>query len=209
MCPIGEAMTNFQKTLVALTSIRNSIERAALCLYAVNGSNLSDKPDRVSDPFLLFTLQNYLLILLCSFLDEWRRFSSFAKNDARVIQANKIVKPAMDRFQRWPHLHKIRSGMLAHSPNNSGEMIFPWEAFAKYRCPTTLEEILLLAFCSLMAVDHVKDRFAEDQAEAEKEILNMDRAIKAQGVPNTAQLESEFAAIQEQISGLKKQQGHT
>ena len=199
-------MTDFQKVLVALTSIRNSIERATLCLYSVDGSHLSDRPDRSGDPFLTFTLQNYLLILLCSFLDEWSAFSSHAKNDDRVREALKIVKPAMDRFKRWPHLHKIRSGMLAHSPNNHGEITFPWVAFAKYRCPSTLEEILLLAFCAFMAVDYVKARFKEDQSEADAEILKMDRIIEAQGVLNTAELEKEFSAIQTEISRIKEEQ---
>ena len=196
-------MTEFQKVLIALVSIRNSTERAILSFYSFQGSNLASKPDRENDPYLKFTLQNYLLILLCSFLDEWNALSSHAKDNEAVREAQKIVKPALDRFKKWPHLHKIRSGMLAHSPNNHGELILPWEAFAKYRCPTTLEEILLLAFCALMAVDYIKARFQGELSDAEASILEMDRTINIQGIPNTKSLEKTFSEIQDEITKNK------
>ena len=198
-------MTSLQKTIVSLTAIRNSIERGILCLYSFQDHHLSDKPGRINDPYLIFTLQNYLLILLCSFLDEWGRFAAFAKNDKRAKTTLITVKPAIDRFRKWPDLHKIRSGLLAHSPHQKNDKVmFPWEAFSEYRCPTTPAEILLLAFCTLMVVDHMRSQFTQEQAEAEKEILIMDRVIIAQGVPDAKGLEKEFVTIQEEINKNKR-----
>lgn len=165
----GAPMTEFQQTIVALTAIRNSIERAVLCLYSAQGANLASRPDRTNDRFLTFTLQNHIQILLCSFLEEWRIFSSFGKGDARVKETLQIVSPAIDQFRRWSGLHKIRSSLLAHSPRDTnGRIVFPWVAFRENRCPTTLEETLLLALCALMSVDNVKERHKAEQAEAEK-----------------------------------------
>ena len=198
-------MTKFQETIVALTAIRNSLERAMLCLYSVNGSHLSDKPDRTKDQYLLFTLQNHLQILLCSFLEEWSKFGGFAKTDESVKETLRIVSPSTNRFKQWPGLNKIRSCLLAHSPRDtSGEIVFPWVAFGKEKCPTTLEETLLLTFCALMAVDNVKARHKAEQDKAEKEIFGMNRAIATQGIPNTAELEKQFADIQKQINENKK-----
>jgi|GEM_PF-5808150 hypothetical protein len=197
-------MTEFQESIVALTAIRNSIERAMLCLYSVEGVHLSGRQERLNDPFLVFTLQNYIQILLCSFLEEWQRFSSFAKKDDTVKETARIVLPAIDRFKKWPGLYKIRSSMLAHSPRDKGRSImFPWVAFGKLRCPTTLEETILLAMCALKSIDYTKERYKVEQTEAEKEIFKMDRAINIQGISNTKELEFFFYEIQKQIEQNK------
>lgn len=201
-------MTNFQESIVALTAIRNSIERALLCLYSADGTHLVARTERIKDSVLIFTLQNYIQILLCSFLDEWQAFSSFAKNDDSVKKTARILAPAIDQFKKWPGLHKVRSNMLAHSPRDRGKKIFfPWVAFKNLRCPTTPEEIILLALCALRSVDYVKEQYKTEQIEAEKEILKADRSIAVQGIANIKELERTFSEIQKQIEQNKLKLG--
>lgn len=198
-------MTKFQETIVALTAIRNNLERAILCLYSASGSHLASKPERLKDQNLLFTLNNYLQILLCSFLEEWSKFGGFAKKDESVKETLRIVSPATSRFKQWPGLNKIRSSLLAHSPRDkNGKIVFPWVAFGDEKCPTTYEETLLLTSCVLMAVDNAKARHKSEQEEVEKEILAMNRTIAIRGIPNTSELEKQFADIQKQIEENKK-----
>jgi hypothetical protein len=96
-------MTKFQETIVALTAIRNSLERTILCLYQANGSHLEDKPERIGDQYLLFTLNNHLQILLCSFLEEWSKFGGFAKTD----KSDKVHKFVIDSFNQAVKQHQI------------------------------------------------------------------------------------------------------
>jgi len=198
-------MTKFQETIVALTGIRNSIDAATRCLYSVDGSNLAERVDRFKDSTLRFTLQNYIQILLNSFLEEWQRFAAFSKSDTGVKVVLKNVSPATARFKQWPGLWKIRSSLLAHSPRDkNGSLIFPWQAFNNNKCPTTLEETLLLAFCAILSVDNARKIYVEQQAEAEKEILKENRVILKQGISSTSDLENEFYTIQKQIEQNKK-----
>lgn len=198
------SLTKFQETLVALTATRNHLERAMLCFYSASGARLSAKPDRIKDPYLCFTLQNYLQILLCSFTEEWSTFGGFAKTDERVKETLRIVYPATNRFAKWRGLEKIRSGLLAHSPRDkNGKLVFPWDAFREQRCPNTLEETLLLTFCAIMAIDIVRERHKMEQEKADGELLAMNRSIMTQGISDTAALERDFAEIQNRISENK------
>jgi len=201
-------MTNFQKTIINLTAIRNNLERVIRCIYSVDDSSrLSNRPERIEDSLLCFILQNYLQILLCSFLEEWGKFSGFAKNDVKVMGTLQIVSPATKQFKKWSGLRKIRSCLLAHSPRDkSGEIVFPWIILNKEKSPTTLEETILLTFCVFLIVDNINERYESEKEIAVKEILAMDRKVTTQGIPDTAELEKQFANIQSQVAKNKQEE---
>ncbi len=189
-------MTPLQQSLVILTAVRNSIERVVLCFYNANGSTHSRRPDRYSDVNLSFSMQNYLQILLSSFLEEWRRFSSFAKDNPDVRETLCQVQPAMVRFKPGKDLRSVRSKMLAHPfRENNGNIVFAWELFRDSDTPTTFAETLLLGFCALMVVDRVQARHAQDLAAAESHLLQQDRSVPEKGVITPIELHAEFARI--------------
>jgi hypothetical protein len=180
------------------------IERAVLSLYKANGHNLRSRPDRFNDPYVAFTIQNQLQILLASFVEEWGRFSALAKDNLDVRETLRQVQPSMDRFKGWPDLRSVRSKVLAHPfRTKSGELLMAPAVLRSSKAPTTLAETLLLGFCALLAVDRVKARHSAEQAAAEQEMLAEDRSIQEQGIRTAAELEREFYRINEEMRRTK------
>lgn len=187
-------------TLSNLIALRNSVERAALCLYSVDGSGLIARDDRVADPFLCFTVQNHLQILLSSFLEEWPRFSAVAKDDLDVRETLRQVKPAIDRLKSWQDLPSVRSKLLAHPyRDKNGDPVLAWDVLRESKSPTTLGETLLLAFCVCMAVDRIKARHAAEVSEADGRLLRLDRTYPSKGIATAQELEEELQKKQAQL----------
>ena len=198
-------MTSEQQTLTILIALRNAIERVVLVFYEANGSNLSGRSDRFGDAGLVFTAQNHLQILLSSFLEEWPRFASRAKDDPDVRETLRQVQPAMDRFKGWRGLQAVRSKLLAHPfRDRSGSAVFAWDVFRESEAPTTFHETLLLGFCALTTVDRLKARHAEEIAEAQAHLESIDRTIPEKGITTTEELEAEFAKLQGEMAATNK-----
>jgi hypothetical protein len=192
-------MTPAQQSLVALIGLRNSIERVILCFYSVNtsGTNLEARSERFPDANLCFAMQSYLQILLSSFLEEWPRFASRAKNDPDVRKTLQLVQPAMERFEGWRDLPSVRSKVLAHPfRDKQGQIVLAWDVLRDSKAPTTFAETLLLGFCALMAVDRVKVRHAKEVAETDSYLLQLDRTVPEKGILTATELEAEFARLQ-------------
>lgn len=198
-------MTPEQQSVVVLIALRNSIERVILCFYSATGSNLPARSDRFADPNLCFAMQNHLQILLSSFLEEWPRFASRAKDDSRVRETLRQVQPAMDRFKGWKDLPSVRSKLLAHPfRDRHGNIAFAWDVFRDSSAPTTLAETLLLGICVLMVVDRIKARHAEEVADAERHVLQLDRAVPDKGISTSTELEAEFTRLQAALAATRE-----
>ena len=200
-------MSPLQQSLLVLAALRNSVERVILCFYNYNrdSSELSGRPDRLSDVNLCFSVQNYLQVLLSSFLEEWSRFSALARDDSRVRDTLREVKPAVDRFRCWKDLRSVRSRLLAHPfRDRSGTIVFPWDVFRDSDVPTTLAETLLLGLCVQMVVARVQARHADDRSAAESQLLQQDRSVPRKGLSTTSELEAEFARIQAALQAACK-----
>ena len=198
------SMTPLQESLIVLTGLKNMLERALRSFYNMTGSHLSGRPGRLSDPFLCFSMQNYLLILLSSFLEEWRRFSSFAKDDSDVRETLRQVAPAMDRFKGWKDLRSVRSKLLAHpSRGTDGKVVLAWDVFRTSDAPTTFGEVVLLSLCVLIVIDRVSARHSQDRTAAERQLLQLDRSVPRKGLTTSGELEAELARIQAAMNQQK------
>jgi len=194
---VGSRLTSIQESLVILTAIRNQIEKVVLAFYDVSGTELSARPDRFADQNLRFYSQNYLQILLSSFLEEWGRFSALAKDNVHVLETLNQCKPAMDRFKNWKDLRNVRSQLLAHPfRDKDGRIALPWDILRGSRTPTTLGETLLLGFCSNLVIDRMKARHEGERAAAEAILLRQDRTVPQKGISTSEQLEKIFAEVQ-------------
>ena len=185
-----------QESLIILTAIRNQIERVVLAFYNADGSELSARPDRLADLRLCFFSQNYLQILLSSFLEEWGRFSALAKDNRDVRETLKQTQPAMAQFKKWPSLRNVRSQLLAHPfRDKKGKLALAWDVLRSSRAPTTFGETLLLGFCALMAVDRIKARHENEHKAAEAILLQQDRSVPEKGIATAEGLERIFAQV--------------
>lgn len=190
-------LSDTQRSLVALVAIRNAVEKVTFTFFDPNSTGVSERPDRFSDANLCFSTQNYLQILLSSFLEEWGHFSSFAKDDLYLRDTLRQVTPAMDQFKGWKDLRSVRSKLLAHPfSDRHGNLLFPWDVFRENDSPTTLAETLLLGFCVLFVVDRVKTRHSEDVNDADEQLLKLDRSVPEKGISTMKELVTEFNRIQ-------------
>ena len=73
------------------------------------------------DDDLKFSLNNKMLIDICSFLSEWKRFGNYAKNDARIRETMEITAPAIKRLRSWRGLEGMRNTMLAHGHRDDND----------------------------------------------------------------------------------------
>ena len=196
-------ITAIQESRIILTAIRNQIERVLLAFYSANGAELSARQDRLADSDLCFYSQNYLQILLSSFLEEWGRLSALAKDNKDVLETLKQTKPALDQFKKWPGLREVRSRLLAHPfRDKNGKLALAWDVLRGSRAPTRFWEMLLLGFCALMAVDRLKARHEHEHKAAEAILLQQDRSVPGKGIASSAELESLFAEVQAEMQSV-------
>ncbi len=92
--------------------------------------------------------QNHLIILSCSFLDEYEKEltpTKFPYYRERIIEFKKITNPAIKRIKKWSSLKTHRNQIVAHNYRIKGVSIFQYKEPIKYIIPTTNAEYKLLA----------------------------------------------------------------
>src|SRR6266568_4703986 len=110
--PLGECelqsgrFTPFEGSLLILRGLQTQLESALQALHA---------KELMANGDLQWTVCNHIQILLCSFLEEWKIFESFAEDDERIRDTLKIAAPALDRIRAWKGLERVRNTLLAHN----------------------------------------------------------------------------------------------
>lgn len=186
-------LTNFQETLLILMEIRGHIYASLMSLFP--------KEDRLSDENLLFTITNHLHILICNFMEEWKRFESYAKINKNVITTLKVASPAIKRIRRWKDLRLFRSQLLAHSHRDKNNRYIPWEPIYlfQYNSPTSYAEIILLGHCALCAIKAVNILHKCDALlKTNNKSLFLPETLR-QGIRSLKDLDKERSNIEQQI----------
>ena len=156
-------------------------------------------PKNIENDELKFTVCNYLIILVCSFLDEWKRFEGLGK-DPEIETTLRISSPALRRIRIWSGLHKFRSKILADSSReSSGETVWPWDGFGFYDAPTSYAEIMLLANCSVKSIDIAVSRHNSDYVNAAAVMDKLDKNIVEKGIRNIREISSALKSIDAEI----------
>src|SRR5690242_3471355 len=106
-------------------------------LHALRGK------EQVANGDLEWTVCNHIQILLCSFLDEWKIFESFAEDNEWIRDTLKIAVPALDRIRAWTGLERVRNTLLAHNlRDKKGNPVSIWDVFNSNKIPTAYAEII-------------------------------------------------------------------
>jgi hypothetical protein len=183
-------LTPLQESLLILVALNNQIRKALKAMVS---------QDHMKDGDLKFTITNHIHILLCAFLDEWKKLEALG-NDNRIKITLKIASPAIGRIRRWKDLPKVRSILLAHGlRDKDGVIAFPWDVFEKYDAPTTYAEAILLGNCALLAVRVVHDRHQSDYQEVSNQFSKKKRYIEDRGIKTNEEMEEELRKIKENM----------
>lgn len=98
----------FEVSLLAMASIRSHLEPALLA------------GKRYRDEALRWTIGNYMMMLVSSFDDEWRRLEGLAARDATVMKIVKVAGPAVKRIRSWKNVRLVRNSLIAHPRDKNG-----------------------------------------------------------------------------------------
>jgi hypothetical protein len=186
------ALNKIQEIVLTLAKIRHQIE---ITLSAYEKGNKSEEEK--------YVIYGQILISICSFLDEWKRFESLRNMHTEAQYAIEIAVPAIKRIKKWPGMSKIRNSFLAHpSRDSKKQVVWAWDLANNYNFPTTYAEIILLGKCCVLAcravIDCNKDQYNKGVAEVKKEKQPIDK----KGISTTSELEVEYKRIDEEMQKI-------
>lgn len=185
------ALTKLQESLMVFAALKNQLEPALKVV----------KRHRSEDD-LKFTVTNYLLILVSSFLDEWRRFK--ALDDASVSKTVLAAEPAIERIQQWPGIYELRSSALAHGfRKKDRSLVHMGDLYGQDVAPAAYAEQILLAECAVYAIataicqlrDIYQDGLSQVYGSGPHHVSNC-------GIQTMAAFEQEISAIRRAITSI-------
>jgi len=183
-------LTPLQESILILVGIKNQIEVALKSIQP---------KERIQDEGLKFTVCNHIQILVCSFLEEWRKLEGLGR-ESEIQKTLKVASPAIDRIRRWKGLPRVRSQLLAHPHRTSdGTFVPAWQTFANYSAPTTYAETIVLGNCAKKATSVVLKRHAEDYRHAAAILESQALEIDNKGVRTVGEIRSELSEVDQQI----------
>jgi hypothetical protein len=134
-------LTKLQETLLVLGALKNQLQPALKVIKRY-----------MADDDLKFTATNHLMILVSSFLDEWKRLEGLGF-DPDVRKTLDTAKPAVNRIRQWRGISRLRSSMLAHGfRQKDGSLTQIAELLQPGRAPVRYAEQVLLAECAVYAI---------------------------------------------------------
>lgn len=189
-------LTKLQETLLILAAISSQLKSALRTLLPVDVEENDD---------LYFTVCNYLQILICNFLVEWKRLESYG-SDSEVRKTVRIASAAVKRIRSWKGLPKIRSRLLAHGHRDKdGHPAWYWGVFEEYKAPTVYAETILLGECAVRAIHITFEHHGREHAEGLKELVQRRREIDDRGIRTGGDIEAELERIDNEIRKVAQQ----
>lgn len=170
-------LTKFQESLLVLSAMKTIIE-----------NDLRVFKRYQHDDDLKYSLHNKMLIDICSFLDEWRRFDVYAREDIYIRETMMITAPALKRLKSWKDIRGLRNTMLAHGyrdDKNEGKLTSLDKRYFDAKVPTTYAEVMLLSEYCVYVISAFICRHTEDHKLALNTIPKREgdfiRGIQTQG----------------------------
>ncbi|WP_158772532.1 hypothetical protein [Cobetia sp. L2A1] len=126
------------------------------------------------DEELKFSISIKMIIDIYSIMNKWKRFNTYARDDLRVRETMKIVKPAIDRIKKWRGIEGMRNTMLAHGfrdDNKNGKITCLKKRYFDAEVPKSYAEIMLLSeYCVYICATVIcRHKNTDHAVELEKE----------------------------------------
>lgn len=180
-------LSKFQESLLVISAMKNIMEND-LCVFK----------RYQHDEDLKFALHNKMLIDICSFMGEWKRFNNYAKNDACIKETMRITAPAITRISKWKGLEGMRNTLLAHGfrdNNNQGKLTCLNNRLFDADVPTTYAEIMLLSEYCVYVISAFICRHGNEHQEAMALIPEWNHDVK-RGIETLAEFDADVEKLQ-------------
>jgi hypothetical protein len=95
-------------------------------------------------------LSTNVLLQSCSFMDEWEHLGSTCKDERRLIELRKNLKPLTNRINQWSDLRRIRNTFIAHNlrdKKHDNENVLLKTYSTQLNIPDSFGDYLLLCGC--------------------------------------------------------------
>lgn len=141
-------------------------------------------------------LQNYAIIIICSFLDELNgEFTpkKHAQYSNRIIKVRKAIKPIKKRISKWENLRNYRDYVLAHNLREKNIPIFSKNREKKeYKVPFSNSEHYLLSELIILIIQIITEEFYDVVSEIN---LNESLLDKIEFTENKVDVQKEYDLI--------------
>lgn len=187
------ALSKFQESLLVISAMKNIME-----------NDLRVFKRYIHDDDLKYALNNKMLMDICSFLDEWKRFNTYAKESVRIRETMKITAPAIKRLKSWTGIAGMRNTMLAHGYRDANDNDKPTCLKKRYfeaEVPTTYAEVMLLSEYCVYVISAFICRHNEEHKAALETIPNFE-AMAKKGIETQGEFDTAIKDLQEHMFEL-------
>lgn len=186
-------LSKFQESLLVLSAMKTIME-----------NDLRVFKRYIDDEDLKFSLNNKMLVDVCSFLAEWKRFNNYAKDDVAIRETMKITSPAIKRISKWKGLEGMRNTLLAHGyrdDNNQGKLTCLNKRYFEADVPHSYAETMLLSeFCVYVISAFIVRHF--DDYEYAKASLPEWILSEGKGISKLSEFHQEVAELEKHMFAL-------
>ncbi len=192
---IGENMdiSKFQESLLVMSAMKTIME-----------NDLRVFKRYKHDEDLKYSLNNKMLVDICSFLAEWKRFGNYAKSDDHIKETMRITAPAIQRLNKWKGLEGMRNTLLAHGyrdDNNHGKLTCLNKRYFNADVPTTYAEVMLLSEYCVYVISAFLCRHKTDHQVALAALPKWDSNSK-RGIETQFEFDEDVKKLQEHMFHL-------
>lgn len=187
------ALSKFQESLLVISAMKTIME-----------NDLRVFKRYIHDDDLKYALNNKMLIDICSFLDEWKRFNTYARDSERIRETMKVTAPAIKRLKSWRGIEGMRNTMLAHGhrdDNDNGKLTCLNKRYFEAEVPTTYAEVMLLSEYCVYVISAFICRHKEEHKAALETVPKFEVEVK-RGIETQDEFDAAVKALQEHMFEL-------
>jgi hypothetical protein len=163
-------LSKFQESLLVIGAMKKIIE-----------NDLRVFKRYIHDDDLKYALNSKMIIDICSFLNEWKRFGTYAKDNEHIKETMKITAPAIRRLKQWGGIEGMRNTMLAHGfrdDKDDGKLTNIRKRYLEAEVPTSYAEVMLLSEYCVYVIAAFICRHSEEYQAALKAIPKIDELVE-------------------------------
>jgi len=192
-----ENLTKVQESILVLCTLQALLEEYKECLK-------KEKDNSKSVIYAIITSQ--IILTSCSFIEEWELFGNLIKEDSRILELRKIVKPAIDRINKWSDMRYYRNSIVAHNhrikkENNSIAIL---KIDRKLKCPNSYFDFMLLMGCIFIIKKILLYIFKNEYNQLIPRLKNIKNIESVNSIEDKETFHSEFNKITKAVQSLTK-----
>jgi hypothetical protein len=129
-------------------------------------SKIPKKSSSQVDTTIIDALRFQYILQICSFLDEWDKFTGIKTNsefDEKIRVIKRVVKPAKQAINKFPDLRRFRNEIIAHNYRDKNNE-FTFNRINTYHIPNNNGEMYLILYSIKRILDVLYSNFKEESA---------------------------------------------